>query len=142
MARQPEEWARGLVNRMSNVVGEAELDCWAFQLGSSDSPALQEAYDAGHSLSLGLLLTDPRQRDQRLAAICLMITRRGESHLLPDKEWLLQPGDRILLCGRGDAYRELLWTLDNRNVLDRLLGDDSHSGGSLARWLKRRLAAR
>lgn len=140
MARQPEEWARGLINHMSNVANDTELDCWAFNMGAKQSPALQTAYDNGKSISLGLLLTDPRDQTQRLRAICLMITRRGEPYLLPDRDWLLQPGDKVLLCGTPGAYRELLWTLDNRNVLDQLMGDETYSGGALGRWLKRKLA--
>ncbi|WP_210396203.1 potassium channel family protein [Motiliproteus sediminis] len=136
MARQPEEWARGLVNRMSNVAGDDELDSWAFRIGAQETPAIQEAYDEGRSLTLSLLMTDQRDLEQRLPVICLMVTRRGESTLLPDSDWSLQPGDKVLFCGLAEGNREMLWAIDNRNVLDRLMGDRSSAGGTLWRWLR------
>ncbi len=137
MRQQPEEWARGLVNHMSNISGDAELDSWAFRLSPDAAPAVYAVLDEGKTLTLSNLLSDPRDEQERLPALCLMLMRRGESTLLPDRDQELCVGDQLLFCGLPRAFRQMEWIVDNRNVLSQIMGDRYHSSGSLARLFRR-----
>ncbi|MFC6669525.1 hypothetical protein [Marinobacterium aestuariivivens] len=138
-SEQDDVWAHVLLNRMSRVVGERELDSWSVSLCEAQAPALL-MLGAGQRATLRTLLRDPRDRQRQLPCIVLM-HRRGETiDMLPGELCELQAGDEILFCGLGEALREMEWSLKNYNVLQYLLTGQEHSHTLLSRLLYRKEA--
>jgi hypothetical protein len=91
--------------------------------------------------TLGDLLRDPRNRDERLPAI-ILIQRRGSVHWpLPSLERSLSAGDKLLLCGRPGARGWMQWTLNNPDVLTYVVAGTRVARGALWRWLEARRQA-
>ncbi|MBP0049097.1 NAD-binding protein [Marinobacterium sp. AK62] len=129
-------WAHTLVNRMSSVVGDQELDSWAVSVTPSTAPAVMALMDE-RSISLRYLGKDPRQRDRQLACFPLLI-KSGESiKLLPGELHELQEGDEILFCGLSSAKRQMEWSVNNYNVLHYLLTGEDPPHSLLARLVRR-----
>ena len=133
--RYDDVWAHTLINRMSSVVGDNELDSWAFTVGEEETPALMEAYRQGFELKLSLFFKDPHNRKRNLHAFPLMV-RRGELiEMLPGELDLVEPGDEILICGLNKSNRRMQWIANNYNVLHYVLTGNDASNNLLSRLL-------
>ncbi len=130
-------WAHTLINRMSSVVGDQELDSWAFTIGEEETPALMQAFSQGEELKLSLFFKNPFDRKRNLHAFPLMLRRGEHIEMLPGELDLLQPGDEILICGLNKSNRRMQWTANNYNVLQYILTGNDASNNLLARMLKR-----
>ncbi len=130
-------WAHTLLNRMSSVVGEDELDSWAFTLSEEQTPAINMALDEGVLIKMNVLLKDPRDYRKMLPAFPLMLRREGEIKMLPGELKELQLGDEILFCGLSEAFRQVEWTVNNYNVLQYVLTGKEENKTLLSRWLNK-----
>lgn len=130
-------WAHTLINRMSSVVGENELDSWAFTINEEETPALMEAFEQGEELKLSLFFKNPHNRNRNLHAFPLMLRREGDIDMLPGELDQLQPGDEILICGLNKANRRMQWTANNYNVLQYILTGNDASNSLLSRLLQK-----
>ena len=129
-------WAHTLINSMSSVVGDKELDSWAYTIGEEETPALMEALALGEKLKLSLFFKDPHNRKRNLHAFPLMIRRESKIDMLPGELDELQPGDEILICGLSKANRRMQWIVNNYNVLQYILTGNDATHNLLARLLK------
>ncbi len=136
LRQQDKRWARNLMNRISDLVGDAQLDSWDLAIDTDDAPAVLEELQQGESICLRDLMVDPRDNSRKLAVIALMLRRDFNYYLLPDSDVSLRPGDRLLFCGKSDAYPQMDWILSNSNMLDYVLGKPLQGG-----WVARKLAA-
>lgn len=131
-------WAHTLINRMSRVVGDEELDSWAFTIGEEDTPAVMEALRQGVELKLSLFFKDPYSRKRNLHAFPLMVRRGTHIEMLPGELDLIEPGDEVLICGLNKSNRRMQWTVNNYNVLHYVLTGNDASNNLLSRFLLKR----
>ena len=131
-------WAHTLINRMSRVVGDEELDSWAFTIGEEDTPAVMEALRQGVELKLSLFFKDPYNRKRNLHAFPLMVRRGTNIEMLPGELDLIEPGDEVLICGLNKSNRRMQWTVNNYNVLHYVLTGNDASNNLLSRFLLKR----
>ncbi len=141
LATRDDVWAHTLVNRMSAVAGDQELDSWAYTIGADETPALQQALEQGSELKLNLFFRDPRTPGRQLPVFPLMLKRNGEYQLQPGELTELHSGDSVLFCGLSEAHYQMDWTVSNSNVLSQVTGDPAKQGGWLARWYRRHRAS-
>lgn len=134
---QDDDWANVLVSRISALVGDDLPDTWDLPVGHRSAPALLEALADGRTVTLGHLLTDPRDRERWLPALPLLLKREEEHRLLPEEDTPLQPGDRILFCGRGFAARLMDWPATDHGVLTYVTTGADRPGGLIWDWLAR-----
>ncbi len=133
---QDDVWAHTLVNRMSSVVGDRELDSWSVQVTPETAPAVSTMM-AQRPVALRYLNKDPRQRDRMLPCFPLLLKTAEGVHLLPGELHQLQVGDELLFCGLGAAKRQMEWSVNNYNVLHYLLTGEDPPHTLLARLLRR-----
>jgi len=129
-------WAHTLVNRMSSVVGDAELDSWSVQVTPATAPAVVTMMTE-RAVSLRHLNKDPRRRDRMLPCFPLLLKTAEGVHLLPGELHELQSGDEVLFCGLDVAKRRMEWSVNNYNVLHYLLTGEDPPHSILARLLRR-----
>ncbi|MCG6860110.1 MAG: NAD-binding protein [Chromatiaceae bacterium] len=132
---QDDAWACQLVSRIAALVHEHVPEVWEISIDEENAYAVVEAVSQGAGVTLANLLRDPRNRDETLPAIPLLLLRRNERQLLPEENMRLRRGDRLLLCGRPCARSRMGWTLQNIHALSYILTGNSPSGG----WLWRRI---
>ena len=132
---QNEEWATALLDKIEHLMDGQAPESWDITVSRRQTPAIYTACRAGIDIDLGLLSRHPRDRDERLNTVALMLSRGSEDRLLPEPATVLKPGDRILFCGRRDSGRQMEWVLNNRNVLEYLRTGASRAEGLIWRWL-------
>ena len=88
-------------------------------------------------MKLSYLCRDPRDRDESLATIPLLIKRGVERIMLPDPVTPLQLDDQILFCGQKQAKAFMEWSVSNHNTLRYIKTGKEGPDGLLWRWLSK-----
>jgi len=134
--KESNEWANEQVSRLSAVTGEVVPDVWSFHIDDEDAPAVMEVMHDGERVALGDLLRNPRQREEWLECIPLLLSRRNhETFLFPGNHLTLEPGDEILFSGKGWMMERMKWSLQNLNALRYVQTGEQHASGHLWRLL-------
>ena len=71
------EWANQLVSRIGGISGEEVPQTWTIEITPAAAPALYAGIVRGRRASIGDLCRDPRNRDECLPCIALMIKREN-----------------------------------------------------------------
>lgn len=130
-------WAHTLLNRMSSIASDQELDSWSFIVSAQETPAVCTLLEQGEVIKLARLQKDTRDRNRSLACFPLMLRRNGDRIILPGELTALQVGDEVLFCGLSESHRQMEWSVNNYNVLYYLLTGEDPSNNLLAKILKR-----
>ncbi|TCV90855.1 potassium channel family protein [Sulfurirhabdus autotrophica] len=136
------EWANQLVSRIGGISGNEVPQTWALYITQQDSPALFKGILEASQVCISDLYRDPRNRNERLACIVLLVQRGDTEYLLPDEDFNLQQEDRILLCGRFGASTQMEWIAKNHNVFNYLITGTERASGAFWQWLERKTPAK
>jgi aryl carrier-like protein len=137
LQQETDVWAHQLLNRMSNTVGDDELDSWAIRIDPEQTPAVISMLEQGRKVTLRMLYRNPRQRDRMLPAFALLLRNADGVRILPGELTELQPGDELLCCGLDNVLRQMEWTVNNYNVLYYVITGEDPPHSLLARLLRR-----
>lgn len=133
--QQDKDWAKRLLDRLWPLAGNRTPELWVVDVSPAGAPALVEALGEERDIKIAHLTKDPRDRDERLACIPLLLSRDDEEQLLPEERTALRIGDRLLVCGRRDAMARMDRTLSDRNTLRYAECGMVEPEGSLWRWM-------
>ncbi len=136
---QSEGWCSDLLERLQQVRPFRIPEIWSRKLASPQAEAVTAALARDETVRVGDLLTDPADRNRRVRALVLLVSRGGSIHEMPQEDWRLHPDDDILFAGSPEALRRIDVTLQNINVLDYVRSGSESNGGLLWRWLRKRL---
>lgn len=137
--RRDNNWANALVSRISGLAGDEGPQRWELRVRSEETPALSLAIATGVSVEVGWLMRDPRNREQVLNCIPLLIKRGAQYFLLPKESEVLQKGDEVLFCGHHNAKLQQQWVARNHNVFTYIHTGREMSHSVLGRMLARRV---
>ncbi len=132
------EWSRQLLMRITDVLQDQPLDTWACELDSTNAPAVSDWLDRDGKLSIAALYRDPRNRDNPLSAVPVLLKRGDISVMEPSDTTELLTGDQILFCGQRAAHTHINWTLSNHNALRYIITGRYEPGGHIWRYLRRK----
>ncbi|RFF28042.1 MULTISPECIES: NAD-binding protein [unclassified Wenzhouxiangella] len=110
MLGRDEGWSRDCLKRIHDRIGEERVQYWSSRVSEKRTPPLAEIIESGGEFTVGMLTLDPRDRNEKLDALVLMIGREDHVLLLPDEDEPLAMGDRILFCGTPHSA-ELIWAV-------------------------------
>ena len=132
---ESDQWACELVSRVTALVREKVPNIREWQIDTHDTDVLHDFLEQGGHFTISDLMCDPWDRSCSLKSIVLLVRRRNDRLLLPDPDFVLKPGDRLLICGNRSAFTRMHWTVSHRHTLDYIkTGEDSAQS-----WVWRRL---
>ena len=116
--RERDAWADEVIHQLRKRSGTRTPATWSVRVHREHAPALAERL-AGldRPFTLGELLRDPDDRQDKLEALALLVLRNGRETLLPRDDFALAEGDELLFAGRGRARRRMTVTMNNSRVL-------------------------
>ncbi len=100
---QDEDWAAALLARMREVIGDQIVESWSVELVPATAPTICILMAQGRTITPRRLMTRNDGSGSLVHAIPLLLQRENQRDLLPELDCELQPGDRILFCGRAQA---------------------------------------
>jgi voltage-gated potassium channel len=136
LMRSSEDWAAALLARMHQTIGDISPHAWMVAVTPASAPALRDAATRWTSVTLGLLLRDPQNRERQLSALALLVRRGGQTTLLPEDTFKLLPDDEVLFCGQPSAQKRMHWVRQDVDVLGYIATGVERPSG----WLWRRRA--
>ena len=104
--REGSAFAGRTIDEIQRVSGNGAPRAWTFGCDVMLPGIFGAFFQAGGGRpTIENLLTDPSSRSESLAAVPLMLERRDETILLPDRGQELKPGDQLLFVGTAQAKR-------------------------------------
>src|SRR5688572_3615028 len=97
-------WAQQMVDRLTDVCGTRLQALWKVRLTAQEAPALMGWLISGEA-TLGALLRNPEDREEPLHLVTLLVLRDREAVLAPADDFVLRPGDELLLAGWAAGRR-------------------------------------
>ncbi|KGK42541.1 potassium transporter TrkA [Nitrincola sp. A-D6] len=137
LLQQSDVWAHTLLNRLNHHVGDERLETWEVVINEDKTPAVCSFIAVEGSLQLKYLMKNPHDRQVMLDCFPLLLQQGDDLDYLPGELQVLQPGDRVLFCGRAEASREMEWNLNNYNMLHYSVTGDDAGHTVLARILRK-----
>lgn len=123
-----------VIHLLRERIGKRNPHLITFDVDEEQSSALLEQLRAGKTVCLGDLQRDPRNREQRLDMVVLVIKQGDQEYILPQDDFKLKEGDQILFCSTRLAYRLFNATLNNEYNLFYVLEGKYLPRSSLIRW--------
>jgi len=136
--QQGNELAKQLLPQIEKVSDNIVPDIWTLQLNYKAALAVTHAIENGRDIRLGHISSDPRDRDNQLRCLPLLIKRGSDAILLPEVNTKLESGDQILFCGRYGTAELMSWTLQNHNALRYIETGETRPDGYVWRWFANR----
>lgn len=131
------KWTHQLVTRLKSVLNTSAPDIWEMTIDEETTPALWEALK-NQLINLKCLQMDPRDRDNILPCLPLLLIRGDEIIQLPEETECLRQGDQVLWCGKVGASSWLDWTLRDPLLLAYLSTGKIAARSYVWRWLESR----
>jgi len=132
---QSNEWANKLVSRITGVVDEEVPNLWEIEINKMQAASVYKSMQTRKTIKLRDILRSPKNREEQLSALPLLIYRKELGYLLPDMDQKLKFGDRILLCGNMDSRKQHHWVLNDDYIFRYLLTGQESTGGYFWKWL-------
>lgn len=120
-SEESEDWNFDIYNRITNLLDGSTPVVWTVKLSKKHAPALRFAIRRGMLVQLGDLKKDPRDRDDKLHMVPLMLKRKDGKILLPPSSTDLQKGDQLLFCGTDTARTWQNLCIEDATVLYYLI---------------------
>ncbi len=136
--QQGNEQAKQLLPEIEHISNEVVPDIWTLNIGYRSALAATHAIENDRRIQLGHLSSDPRDRNQQLRCLPLLLKRGEETILLPKVNQVVETGDQILFCGHYGVAELMGWTLQNHNVLRYIETGETRPDGYIWRWFANR----
>jgi Trk K+ transport system NAD-binding subunit len=142
-ARQQDDvWTCELIERLNETLQGKRPNVWETKLTQIEAPAVYEMLVQQQSITVGHLLCDPRDRNQKLSCVPLLLVRGEQKKVLPEENEPLAINDTLLWCGthRNEKWTQswMEWTLRDTFVLTYLLTGQVIPHSYVWQWWERR----
>lgn len=130
------DWSASVLERLRPICKGKVPIVWRLRINRAKTPALTEALvSAKVPLTLRVLLTSNRHRDEPLPIVPLYVERSGSLITMPPDDFSLMNGDRILFAGTREAWDEQKNTAQNANTLQYVISGETVTGSLLGKLL-------
>ncbi|MBT8056752.1 MAG: NAD-binding protein [Gammaproteobacteria bacterium] len=142
MVHQDEKFARKVEDQLADVLDGYSPSLWTIDIENELAQSVRAARQEGVDIRLEHLLVNSRMPEMhRLPCVCLMMERDSLRLFLPKPSQELMHGDRLLFAGRGQARREMIFSLTEPAALVSLATGRPQPRGILMRRIARKRAA-
>ena len=136
--RKNDLWAYSLAESLRDLVGEEAPSFWSFAIEPEEAPGLLDAIEQlDGSVCIGDLARSALFHDDRLPCLALLLVRGTQTIELPDDDFPIARGDRLLFAGRRVAEDNQYQLRRNTNAAVYALGDRREAEGWVWRAVER-----
>lgn len=118
---QDPSWANVTISRIMGALGESLPNIWTLHVNEKEARALCHVLRLGRVIRVGNLLQNPRQREDQLEAVPLILKRNQKILLMPTNDIAIKSGDQILFCGTPGALRSMQWSQNDIHSLNYIM---------------------
>lgn len=136
-SQQSKEWASEMVKKICLLVKQEVPEVWELVINDDEALAVFNKLSANEPVTVGHILSDSKERTEKILALPLLLQRNGVLTLLPDDDMPLEINDTLLLSGRFSARYNMEWALLNEYALDYILYGEAPARNWLWRFVSR-----
>jgi len=134
--RKDDLWAYSLAESLRDLLGDEAPSFWSFAIEAGEAPGLLDAMDrVAGPVRAGDLSRSAQARQDRVPCMALLLVRGAQTVELPDDDFPLEAGDRLLFAGRRSAEDNQVLVRRNANVAAYVLGERRAAEG----WVWRKV---
>ncbi|MCK5877069.1 MAG: NAD-binding protein, partial [Candidatus Marithrix sp.] len=112
------DWIRELLTHIrKDILHDTKPNIWEMTINQEQAPTICTELSANQTITMDCLLRNPRNRDNMLECLPLLLIRGEQKILLPEKNQSLMIGDKILWCGKYGVNKWMEWTLHDLFIL-------------------------
>ncbi len=149
--RQKDQWANLLISRLSSFIDNTAMT-WMVEISEKQTPAVMCFLKKG-KITTEQILRHPRNRDKPLKCVVLLAHRKKskaslhrhemsnrssstkfDNFLLPDKDFEINEGDQLLICGDKESMHLMCWSVSNINIYTYIHTGYELAGGYIWQW--------
>jgi len=139
---QAPSWANITISRIMGALGESLPCIWTLHVNDKEARALCQVLRLGRVIRVENILQNPRQKENQIAAVPLILKRNQKLLLMPTNDIAIKSGDQILFCGTPSALRSMLWSQNDLHSLNYIMTyedtPDSFIWRKIHQFLKRK----
>ncbi|MEE9493567.1 MAG: NAD-binding protein [Gammaproteobacteria bacterium] len=124
-----ETWANILLSRILGLVEKRAPETWELTISATETPAVFTAFVEGQAPILKHLCTDPRDYQNPLPCIPLLLKQAEQSILLPEMDTPINIGDSLLFCGKYAALRNMQIVINDPQSMFYVRTGKEYAGG-------------
>ncbi|MGI9435228.1 MAG: potassium channel family protein, partial [Geminicoccaceae bacterium] len=128
-----------IIEHLRTAVGGEQPHLWTLDIDAVMSGAVLRILNMSGAITLGHLISDPSDRQARLACVPLVLKSKSSTKVLPPPSTPVRQGDQILLCGTAHAHHLLDATINNEYTLRYLITGKDEPRSWVMTWLLRKL---
>ncbi|MBE9563322.1 MAG: NAD-binding protein [Proteobacteria bacterium] len=112
-------WIRELLQHIKeDILHNTKPNIWEITINPEQTPTIYMELSANRKIVIDCLLRNPRNRDNMLECLPLLLIRGEQKILLPERTQSLAIGDKILWCGKHGVNTWMEWTLQDQFILE------------------------
>ncbi len=138
LEEHPEVLRDSLFPRLRATISGGNPALWSLHLTAAEAPSVMEYFANGGELRVEDLMRNPRDRENLLSCVPLVLKRNHMREMLPAQSLLVEPGDEILMCSTKAAERQIKGNLTNVYTLEYLVTGIVPARGYAMTWLAAR----
>lgn len=128
-----------LFDRLRSALGEEKPHLLSLKINNKTCEEAIQVLDRGESLLLGDIMRDPRDWNELLSTVPLIVDSGKGLVLLPDDNFSLKKDDQVLFCGRKFAHDLINATINNEYTLHYVRTGVDMPRGYFMQWLAKRM---
>lgn len=122
-----------------NVGSNITPRLWTVDIDDRSAPAVRTVMESSRTVTLRDIFRDPADRELSLACVALVVKTNDETRVMPDRNYALNKGDQVLICGREKDLHLVDATLSNEYTLKYLVDGVEEPRSYVMQWLTRRM---
>ena len=139
LIRSDDSFAERTAARLKGVLENRAPSIWVYELKGEIARNLRFARSQTSKITLEHIIRNSRsEENELLPCVCLTLERGAQRRFLPDSNTELQIHDRLLFAGRGEARRQMLWTLNDSHSLLANASGKHLPRGAFWQWMSKR----
>jgi Trk K+ transport system NAD-binding subunit len=131
LIRSDQRFAEKAAHKLKAVLKNQAPNIWTYEIKGEIAKNLRFVRTNSSKVTLEHILRNSRsEENELLPCVCLSLERGAQRLFLPENDTELQIHDRLLFAGRGQAQKQMLWTLmDSHSLMNNVSGKHLPRGG-------------
>jgi Trk K+ transport system NAD-binding subunit len=111
-----------IIKRLEEMINNSIVpDIWTITISDRRAPSVTSVMNKDYDVQLHHLTQHSLNKEHKLECCALLVKRDEEFIILPEHNFSVQEGDKLLFCGINNTYRRMNTVLNDEHVLYEIL---------------------
>jgi voltage-gated potassium channel len=113
-----------IINRLEAMIKNSIVpDIWTISIMDENTPSIMAAINGKVDIQIRHLTRHPFKLENKLECCALLLKREEEFTILPEEDYSIKCGDKLLFCGINNSYSLMKTVLKDKHILFEILSN-------------------